>query len=88
MRLSVKGFSYACALLWGGCILFVGLIHLARPEYGTQFLAGMSSVYPWFHSAGTIGNALLGTVEGFIDGLVGGALFAWLYNLAAKPSAA
>lgn len=86
MRLSVKGFSIACALSWAGCILFVELVHLARPEYGTQFLAGMSSVYPWFHSAGTIGNAL--TVEGFIDGLLGGALFAWLYNLAAKPSAA
>jgi hypothetical protein len=84
MRLSVKGFAIACGLLWAGGILFVGLIHLARPGYGESFLQVMSSAYPWFHGARSIGDALLGALDGLVDGLVGGALFAWLYNIAAK----
>ncbi len=31
MRLSVKAMTIVSGLLWGGCILFVGLIHLAVP---------------------------------------------------------
>jgi hypothetical protein len=88
MRLSVKGLAIACALLWGGCILFVGVINLIRPEYGASFLRGMSSVYPWFHGSGSFGDVLIGTVEGLADGAVGGALLAWLYNLSAKSGAA
>lgn len=88
MRLSTKGLAIACGLLWGGCILFVGLIHLARPEYGTQFLEGMSSVYPWFHGARSAGDAVVGTLEGLVDGFMGGAVFAWLYNLSVKSVAA
>jgi len=84
MRLSIKGFAVACALVWAGGILFVGLIHLARPEYGTSFLQVVSSCYPWFHGARSIGDALMGALDGLVDGLVGGAVFAWLYNLLAK----
>jgi hypothetical protein len=40
----------AAAILRGGAMLLVGLIHLADPGYGLNFLQMTGSVYPWFHS--------------------------------------
>ncbi len=83
MRLSLKGMTVAAGLLWGGAILFVGLINLVRPTYGVSFLEMISSVYPWFHASRTLGDILIGTIDGLIDGAVAGLLFGWLYNLTA-----
>jgi hypothetical protein len=80
MRLSMKGMAVAAALLWGGCILFVGLLNLAMPSYGMNFLQMMSSVYPWFHASRSFGDVLMGSVDGLVDGATAGILFAWLYN--------
>ncbi len=80
MRLSIKGTAIAAGLLWGGAILLVGLINLARPEYGMNFLAMMNSVYPWFHSSHNVASVVIGTIDGVIDGAVAGLLFTWLYN--------
>ena len=38
MRFSLKAIALAGALLWGGAILLVGLINLAWPGYGLNFL--------------------------------------------------
>ena len=81
MRLSIVGMAIAGGLLWGGAILFVGLIHLALPGYGTNFLDMIASVYPWFHGTGGFGDIVIGTIDGLIDGAVAGLLCAWLYNL-------
>ena len=80
MKLSVKGLALASGLLWGGCLLLLGLLNLAMPSYGLTFLQSMSSVYPWFHASRTIGDVLIGTLDGLVDGLVAGLLFGWLYN--------
>ena len=80
MRLSLKAMSIAAGLLWGGAILCVGLINLVDANYGTNFIQLTSSVYPWFHASRTIGNVVIGTVDGFIDGAFAGMIFAWLYN--------
>lgn len=72
MRLSVKGMTIAAGLLWGAAILCVGIIHMADPNYGVNFLPMTSSVYPGFHSAGTAGGLAIGTIEGLIDGAVAG----------------
>ena len=80
MRLSTKGMTAAAALLWGGGILFVGLLNLAMPAYGTNFLQMISSVYPWFHASRSFGDVVMGTIDGLVDGAVAGFLFAWLYN--------
>jgi hypothetical protein len=66
-------------------MLLVGLINLADPSYGGEFLRMMSSVYPGADTARTIGRVLLGTVYGFVDGAIAGWLFAWLYRLFANP---
>lgn len=80
MRLSVKVMTIVTAILWGGCLLFVGLINLGAPSYGADFLRMMSSVYPGFHDTRTIGEVIVGTVYGLIDGAIAGCLFALLYD--------
>ncbi len=86
MRASIKAIALTSALMWGGCMLVVGLINLAYPSYGVQFLHIMSSVYPGADSTRTLGRVLLGALYGFIDGGIAGALFVWLYRaLNRKP---
>lgn len=81
MRLSLKGMMVAGGLLWGGCILFILLINLARPTYGVNFLQVLSSVYPWFHTSRSFIDVVIGTIDGLIDGAIAGLLFGWLYNI-------
>jgi hypothetical protein len=86
VRLSVKAITIVSALLWGGGVLFVGLIHLASPSYGASFLDGVSSIYPGFHGARSLADALVGTGYALVDGASGGFVFAWLYNLIARQT--
>ena len=80
MRLSAKALAWSCALLWGACMLVVGLINLAAPSYGAAFLHGMGSVYPGFYHVRTFWDVLLGAIYGFVDGAIGGWIFSWIYN--------
>jgi hypothetical protein len=80
MQLSIKGLAWAAALLWGGLMFFVGLVHLFDPSYGLNFLDVMGSVYPGFHVAHSVWDWILGTVYGFVDGGIAGLIFAWIYN--------
>ncbi len=38
MKLDAKAFGLASGLLWGGCVLTVGLANLIRAGYGVHFL--------------------------------------------------
>lgn len=80
MKLSVKAFAITAGLLWGGAILSVTLVNLAAPTYGQAFLDLCSSIYPGFHASRTIRSVVIGTLYGLLDGGIGGAIFAWLYN--------
>jgi len=80
MKLSVRSIALTLGLLWGGCLLVVGIVNLFVPAYGGEFLRVMSSVYPGLHDSRTWASALLGTLYGFIDGVVGGWVFAGLYD--------
>ncbi|MGP8244663.1 MAG: hypothetical protein ACLQVN_09105 [Bryobacteraceae bacterium] len=85
MRLSAKALAISAGLLWGGCLLLVGLINLAAPSYGADFLHGMGSIYPGFYRSHTFLDVLLGTLYALVDGAVGGWLIGWLYNCFAGP---
>jgi len=78
--------AIAAGALWGGGVLFVGLVNLAIPSYGLSFLQMLSSVYPGFHASRTMGDVLTGTGYAFVDGAIKGLLFSWLYNLSAGRS--
>lgn len=80
MKLSIVAMAIAAGLLWGGAILCVGLITLADPSYGVNFIQLTSSVYPWFHASRSIANVAIGTVDGLIDGAIAGLIFGLLYN--------
>lgn len=80
MHLSVKGFALATGIIWAVCILWVGLINLAAPSYGGAFLQMVSSIYPGYHNSRHFVDVLVGTGYALVDGGVGGAILAWLYN--------
>jgi hypothetical protein len=80
MKLSIRALTITAALLWGGGLLFVGVLNLASATYGVAFLQMMSSIYPGFHAARTLGDVLVGTIYAIVDGAICGFLFGWLYN--------
>jgi hypothetical protein len=86
MRFSITALSVSGGLVWGAAILLVGLLNLARPGYGNDFLQMTSSVYPWFHDAHTLRSVIMGTIDGFVDGVIAGAIFGVLYNALAGIS--
>lgn len=86
MTLSIKGLALTAGILWGAACFGIALANQIWPEYGDLFLATMSTIYPGYHGpTGAVSVAVV-TMYGVVDGLVSGALFAWLYNqLAGKP---
>lgn len=80
MKLSLKAAAITAGLMSAGYILSIGLIHLADPAYGAGFWAVVNSVYAGLHFAHEWENVALGTVYGFLDGAIGGLIFAWIYD--------
>ena len=85
MKLSIKGLALASGILWGVAMLGMGLANLVWSGYGQQFLQTMASVYFGYHATRSIAGVIVGTLYGTVDGLLGGAVFAWLYNQFATP---
>lgn len=84
MKFNTKALALTSAILWGMAMLVTGLANLIWSNYGQGFLQTMSSVYPGYHATRTIAEVIVGTLYGVVDGLVGGAVFAWFYNQFAK----
>jgi hypothetical protein len=83
MKLNVKAFALACAILWGfGLFLLTWWIIAFYGATGEVTLIGR--LYRGY-TISPIGS-LIGLVWGFVDALVGGAIFAWLYNRLAGGS--
>jgi hypothetical protein len=80
MRLNVTALALTAGILWGAAILVVGLANLVWPTYGRAFLDLAASVYPGYHAGFGLGSVVVGTLYGLVDGAIGGAVFAWLYN--------
>ncbi len=80
MKLNTKALALTSAILWGLAMLVMSLANLIWGNFGRQFLQTMSSVYLGYHATRSIAEVIVGTLYGAVDGLVGGAVFAWLYN--------
>ena len=80
MKFSLRSLTITAAVLWGAAFLVVAGGNLLWPPYGAAFLEIMSSLYPGYEAAGTPGSVIVGTLYAILDGAIGGALFAWIYN--------
>ena len=82
MKFNVKASAMACGIIWGlGLFLLTWWIIAFDGATGEATLIGR--VYRGY-TISPLGS-VIGLAWGLVDGLVGGAVFAWLYNvLAAK----
>jgi hypothetical protein len=76
MRLSVKGLALAMGVTWGAGVLVLGL--LGAVGWGRAMVDVLGSLYLGFRP--TPLGSIIGGVWAFVDGAVGGAIVAWLYN--------
>ena len=81
MRFNITALAVTAGLFWGGAILIVASANLIWPGYGQAFLQLAASVYPGYDPGTSFGPVVIGTLYGLVDGAIGGAIFAWLYNL-------
>ena len=78
MKLNVKAFALTCGLVWGVALfLLTWWIIAFDGATGEPTLIGL--LYRGY-SISPIGS-LIGFVWALGDGLISGAIFAWLYNL-------
>jgi ABC-type phosphate transport system permease subunit len=81
MRLNTVAMAIAFGMFWGTCVLIVGAANLIWPTYGQALLQICASIYPGYHPGSGIGSVIVGSIYALVDGIVGGAIFGWLYNL-------
>ena len=78
MKLNVKAFSFTCALFMGvGLFLITWWIILFSGV--TDEITFVGKVYRGY-SISPLGS-VIGLAWGLVDGLIAGALFAWIYNM-------
>jgi hypothetical protein len=87
MKFDVKALALASAILWGGGVLAVALANLVCGNYGRGFLEMLSSCYLGYHATRSIVEVVIVTLYAVADGLIGGAVFGWLYNRLVKSAA-
>ncbi len=80
MKLDVKAFGLACGIIWAVAVFLCGLV--CNFGWCEKFVELMGSIYIGYDK--TIVGSLIGLVWGFFDGLIGGILFALLYNFLVK----
>ena len=84
MKLNVKAFALACGIIWGlGLFILTWWIIAFDGATGEPTLIG--KCYRGY-TLSPIGS-VIGLAWGSVDGLFGGAVFAWLYNVIAGTAA-
>lgn len=78
MKLNVKAFALAIALVWGLGVFF-GTWWIIFFDGSTGEMTLLGKVYRGYNIS-PIGS-LIGLVWGLIDGFIGGVIFAWIYNI-------
>ena len=80
MKFDVKALALTCGLIWG-----LGLFFLTWWIIAFDGATGEVTLIGRLYRGYTISamGSLVGMIWAFFDGLIGGAIFAWLYNLLA-----
>ncbi len=76
MELNVKALAAGLGVSWSILVLLTGWASIFG--WGTGFVEMMSSLYIGF--APTFSGGVIGAIWGFIDGAIGGAIIAVVYN--------
>jgi hypothetical protein len=77
MKLNIKAFALACGIIWGlGLFCLTWWVIAFDGATGEPTLIGM--LYRGYNISAM--GSVIGLVWGFFDGLIGGLVFAWLYN--------
>lgn len=77
MRLNVRASALSLGIIWGLLVfLFTWWLYFRQISVDQPTLVG--KVYPYY-TISPLGS-LLGLAYGFIDGLIVGWAFAWIYN--------
>lgn len=80
MKLNVKAFALTCGLVWG-IGLFILTWWIIAFDGASENVTFIGRIYRGYNITAT--GSIIGLIWGFFDGLVGGAIFAWIYNLIA-----
>jgi hypothetical protein len=76
MKLNARNFGLATGIVAG---LFVLLFTLVSLWFGRgETIDALVVPFPGFSRS--LGGAIIGMIWGFVDGFLGGAFLAWLYN--------
>ena len=78
MKLNVKALALTSGLIWGFGLFFMTW-WIIFFEGATGEITLLGQLYRGY-CISPVGS-VIGLVWAFVDGLVGGAIFAWLYNL-------
>ena len=80
MKLNVKAFALTCGILWGFG-LFVLTWWIIAFEGATGDPTFIGRLYRGYSISPA--GSVIGFIWALVDGVVGGAIFAWFYNLLA-----
>ncbi len=80
MNLNIKAFAIAVGLVWGLGI-FVGTWWIILLDGTSSEMTSLGQIYRGY-SITPLGS-VIGMAWGLVDGLIAGAIFAWLYNIIA-----
>ena len=81
MKLNIKAFGLTCGLVWGvGLFIVTWWIIALEGLQDTAVYEGLLSRVYLGYDISPLGS-VIGLAWGFADGLIGGVIFAWLYNL-------
>lgn len=78
MKLDIRAFALSCALVWG-LGLFLATWWIIGFDGASTDPTLLGKLYRGYSV--TPAGSVIGLVWGFFDALLGGAIFAWLYNL-------
>ncbi len=80
-QLDVKALAIAAGISWASYMLLIGWL-AAMFGFGTSFVEMISSMYIGFTP--TFLGGIIGAIWGFVDGAIGGAIIAFVYNIVNK----
>ena len=81
MKLNVKAFALTCGIIWG-MGLFMLTWWIIAFEGSSTDITFIGRLYRGYTVSPA--GSVIGLLWAFADGAIGGAIFAWLYNLIAS----